>query len=325
MIFLFDRLNDEIFDQANRIQEIISINKRWLIATVDHYLNEVEYYDNKLSCDLQYKISQMTPKKINTLSSNDKYNIVKPTLDLLTARITQCGTNEFRDHLCNQFEKNGVRQSDCETEREVVTDSPDDIKQESPATEAMFNGKEKLEKQQEMYISLEALEQEHKINLCDEHQEALSDLQLKREDAATVGEDPSLSKQKLVFNYLPVINPRGRLRDSDNIWKIYDSLSYPEESLVKFFQDILPNEEKVVLSFESVQQQVGSNDCGLFALAFATSLCYGDISSLLFYDQKSLRNHYVNCIENNEIQPFPSKPRRGSTRNNCKLVDLYLN
>ncbi|CAF2402121.1 unnamed protein product [Rotaria sp. Silwood2] len=246
---------------------MISINKRWLIATVDHYLNE----------------------------------------------------------LCNQFEKNGVRQSDCETEREVVTDSPDDIKQESPATEAMFNGKEKLEKQQEMYISLEALEQEHKINLCDEHQEALSDLQLKREDAATVGEDPSLSKQKLVFNYLPVINPRGRLRDSDNIWKIYDSLSYPEESLVKFFQDILPNEEKVVLSFESVQQQVGSNDCGLFALAFATSLCYGDISSLLFYDQKSLRNHYVNCIENNEIQPFPSKPRRGSTRNNCKLVDLYLN
>ncbi|CAF2718181.1 unnamed protein product [Rotaria sp. Silwood2] len=39
-------LNDEIFDQANRIQEMISINKRWLKATVDHYLNEVAYYDN---------------------------------------------------------------------------------------------------------------------------------------------------------------------------------------------------------------------------------------------------------------------------------------
>ncbi|CAF2718166.1 unnamed protein product [Rotaria sp. Silwood2] len=287
-----------------------------------------------------------------------------------------------------------------------------------------------------MYINLEALEQEHKINLRDEHQEALSDLQLKRKEAATVGEDQSLSKQKLILNDSPVINPRSRPHgktslvsykqkdnkiaqeknnkrtynrvspdlktykhkrhkkvesardvydstiwltdlhihlffellqnqfsninglcgpaqthlyagsldnsififntnnnhwltiaslDSDNIWKIYDSLSYPEESLVKFFQDILPNEEKVVLSFASVQQQVGGNDCGLFALAFVTSLCYGDIPSVLFYDQKSLRSHYVNCIENNEIQPFPSKSRRGSTRNNCKLVDLYLN
>ncbi|CAF4665546.1 unnamed protein product [Rotaria sp. Silwood1] len=82
--------------------------------------------------------------------------------------------------------------------------------------------------------------------------------------------------------------------DSDNIWKIYDSLSYPKESLVKFFQDILPGEEKVVLSFENVEQQVGGNDCGLFALAFVTSLCYKDIPSSLFYDQKSLRNHYGN-------------------------------
>ncbi|CAF1381994.1 unnamed protein product [Rotaria sp. Silwood1] len=96
-----------------------------------------------------------------------------------------------------------------------------------------------------------------------------------------------------------------------DVSSFYDSLSYPTESLVKFFQDVLPGEEKV-LSFENVQQQVGGHDCGLFALAFATSLCYGHIPSSLSYDQKSLRNHYVNCIENNEIQRFPSKPKRGS-------------
>ncbi|CAF3975988.1 unnamed protein product [Rotaria sordida] len=65
--------------------------------------------------------------------------------------------------------------------------------------------------------------------------------------------------------------------------------------------DTFPSEEQVALSFENVQQHIGGHDCGLFALAFATSLCYGDIPSSLFYDQKSLRNHYVNCIENNEI------------------------
>jgi hypothetical protein len=111
----------------------------------------------------------------------------------------------------------------------------------------------------------------------------------------------------------------------NNVWNVYDSLSYQNELLINFFQVILPNEEKVSVSFENVQQQVGGNDCGLFALAFATSLCYKDVPSLIFYDQISLRNHYVKCIEDNEIQRFPSKPKRGSTRNASKLIDLYLN
>ena len=113
--------------------------------------------------------------------------------------------------------------------------------------------------------------------------------------------------------------------NSNNVWNIYDSLSYEKELLIKFFQAILPNEEQVLVSFENVQQQIGGNDCGLFALAFATSLCYKDVPSLIFYDQIFLRNHYVKCIEDNEIQPFPSKPKRGSTRNASKLIDLYLN
>ena len=45
----------------------------------------------------------------------------------------------------------------------------------------------------------------------------------------------------------------------------------------------------------------------------------------MYYDQISLRDHYVKCIENNEIQQFPSKPKRGSTRNASRLVDLYIN
>ncbi|CAF1606765.1 unnamed protein product [Rotaria magnacalcarata] len=456
MIFLFDRLDDEKLDQANGIHEIVSINKRWLKATVDYYLNEIAHYDSILSSNTQYNITQMATKKNNILSSNEKYNIIKPTLDLLTARITQYGTDEFRYHvnflnivldLINvnkhkelyiyaiNLKKDDTKQPDCETERELITNSSDDIKQESPVEQAIINNEEKIEKHQEINIKLNALEQEHEMKLCKEQEKVLPNLQLKREEAGK-NEDQSLSTQKLVLSYSPVINPRGRPRgkasfvsykqkdnktaqdknkkriynhvspdlktykhkrnkkvesvsdvydnamwltdlhihlffellqkqfpninglcgpaqihlytsslensififnannnhwltianlDSDNVWKVYDSLSYPKESLVKFFQDILPGEERVTLSFENVQQQVGGNDCGLFALCFATSLCYNEIPSSLFYDQKSLRHHYVNCIENSKIERFPSKSKRGSTRNNCKLVDLYLN
>ena len=113
--------------------------------------------------------------------------------------------------------------------------------------------------------------------------------------------------------------------DCNNVWKVSDSLNYPDESIIKFFKDILPNEEKVLVSFENVQQQIVGNDCGLFTLACATSLCFKNVPSLMHYDQISLRDHYVKCIENNEIQPFPSKSKRGRTRNASRLVDLYIN
>ena len=66
------------------------------------------------------------------------------------------------------------------------------------------------------------------------------------------------------------------------------------------------------------------NDYELFVLALAISLCYKDVPPSIFYGQLSLRDHYVKCIETNEIQPFPSKSKRGSTRNASKLVDLWL-
>ena len=64
------------------------------------------------------------------------------------------------------------------------------------------------------------------------------------------------------------------------------------------------------------------NDCELFVLALAISLCYKDVPPLTFYGQLSLRDHHIKCIEANEIQLFPSKSERGSTRNASKLVDL---
>ncbi len=70
--------------------------------------------------------------------------------------------------------------------------------------------------------------------------------------------------------------------------------------------------------------KIDGNDCEWFALAFVISLCYKDVQSLMFYDQISLRDHYAEYVENNEIQLFLSKPTRGCTRNASNLADLYL-
>jgi len=59
----------------------------------------------------------------------------------------------------------------------------------------------------------------------------------------------------------------------------------------------------------NVQQQQGGSDCGLFAIAFATSLVFGKCPALRCYTQKSMRKHLIDCLENKEMQPFHSRAR----------------
>ena len=49
----------------------------------------------------------------------------------------------------------------------------------------------------------------------------------------------------------------------------------------------------------------GSIDCGLFALAFVTSVCYEIDPASQTFDQKAMRRHLLDCIEKEEMRPFP--------------------
>ncbi|CAF0908927.1 unnamed protein product [Didymodactylos carnosus] len=218
------------------------------------------------------------------------------------------------------------------------------IQQEPTAKQAKFDHiEDEIEEQNVMKFNQEQeLEQEYDVKSFQEDNEQLPKLQSESEPKEEQAH--LLLKEKVIFSYsnLKRYNFK-RNKKLDSIHDVYDKTTwltdfhiylffellhnqFPNinESISPFFRDILPDEEKVLVSFENVQQQIGGNDCGLFALAFATSLCYTDVASLMFYDQIPLRDHYVKCIENNEIQPFPSKPKRGSTKNASKLVDLYL-
>ena len=53
------------------------------------------------------------------------------------------------------------------------------------------------------------------------------------------------------------------------------------------------------------QKQMGIKDCGLFAVAFATSIAFGFWPAKQRFQQQSMRAHLVSCFENKKMIPFP--------------------
>lgn len=60
------------------------------------------------------------------------------------------------------------------------------------------------------------------------------------------------------------------------------------------------------VSIPNVQQQSGSSDCGLFAIAFALHSILGDDVAKIEFDQKRMRKHLLKCLINQAFEPFPT-------------------
>ena len=80
-------------------------------------------------------------------------------------------------------------------------------------------------------------------------------------------------------------------------------LSVEEISLIS--NDKMITDESIDIAQQSVQQQRNSVDCGLFAIAFATSLAFGGNPCDVAYDQKLMRKHFLDCLKKEEMMPFP--------------------
>ena len=52
--------------------------------------------------------------------------------------------------------------------------------------------------------------------------------------------------------------------------------------------------------------QIHPNDCGVYAIAFLTDICYGRSPSSCIYDHKKIRSHLINCFQTGKMTPFPS-------------------
>ena len=66
------------------------------------------------------------------------------------------------------------------------------------------------------------------------------------------------------------------------------------------------DKKKVFLLFPDVQQQANSSSCGIFALAFASTLCEDKDPAKTRYDFPCMRAHFLQCLQQRKFTSFPS-------------------
>ena len=91
--------------------------------------------------------------------------------------------------------------------------------------------------------------------------------------------------------------------------KVYDSwFTYSDKETEKVICSLFQwDATKISLKFARCQKQVGPEDCGLFAIAFATAIAFGKLPSKLKLVQHDLRAHLVNCFNKGKMSLFPCK------------------
>lgn len=116
-------------------------------------------------------------------------------------------------------------------------------------------------------------------------------------------------------NYVQVYHCRSNhwitvstLGCKDGEINVYDSMYTSIDSgIIQKIEDTFPDSDLTV-ALCPVQRQIGMKDCGLFALAFATSLAFGNSPqslSLCQFNQNSFREHYVSSIQIKQASEFP--------------------
>ena len=74
----------------------------------------------------------------------------------------------------------------------------------------------------------------------------------------------------------------------------------------------------------SVQQQPNAIDCGLFAIAFATDLLYGNSPSNVSYEHEKMRQHLFICLQQDLFTLFPRVSADAcKTRSFTYNLDVY--
>lgn len=122
------------------------------------------------------------------------------------------------------------------------------------------------------------------------------------------------------YNGVQILNVNGNhwicvstLSALSNTIDIYDSLRTKSLSLntIKQCSLLIKTKQKnIKLRRMQVQQQSGGSDCGLFAIANATELCFGMQPNEALYDQTKMRKHLLNCFLSHKLVPFPKQKNK---------------
>ena len=80
----------------------------------------------------------------------------------------------------------------------------------------------------------------------------------------------------------------------------------------------------ITLQWPQIHKQDGGDDCGLFAIANATALCYGFDPTQFSWQQGAMRAHLKTCINDGRMTMFPCKrKRRGGSVAKTQKMKLF--
>lgn len=87
--------------------------------------------------------------------------------------------------------------------------------------------------------------------------------------------------------------------------KVFDSIYFTvyQETLKQIYSIYGAN---VRVSVENGPKQVGTKDCGLFAIATAIHLANGGDPATTQFDQIGMRKHLIGCFESYKLTNFPT-------------------
>ena len=107
---------------------------------------------------------------------------------------------------------------------------------------------------------------------------------------------------------------------------VYDSsyTSLSKDTLAIVAKLVCCQQRELHIKLMNTAKQIGSADCGLFALATITSLALGSDPLMVIYDQDELRLHYIRTLESGEVTTFPIlKKRRPATQYKLETCNVY--
>ena len=91
----------------------------------------------------------------------------------------------------------------------------------------------------------------------------------------------------------------GQVHVVDSLFKSLDDKT--KATISRLFQRDI---NSVMIKLINSQKQTGVKDCGLFSIAFATAIAFGQNPIKQKFQQQSMRAHLVNCLENKMMTPF---------------------
>ena len=112
-----------------------------------------------------------------------------------------------------------------------------------------------------------------------------------------------------------------RLYDSKSSPKLNDSL---QEQIAAIYKEAA-NGNTLTVKAIPVQQQTGGVDCGLFSIAYAYHAALGEDLQRITFDQSKMRNHFIACLNQKCLKPFPPALERSEIkRNKARIFHIHL-